>query len=384
MHAIREVEYLVPASATSDISVTSELSTRGRSLSARGRGARGGRATDRETSTENSGPGCGRDRGRGQLCQSANPVRNSARSPLQDLSNQASFAAPDPPLKKTVIIDAWERLVNCLKREYGVNTIKHLKAQFTRRIVDTFERTFGKNSQGEEVNVCFDPYPPEAGDYNLKAKTGKEQQVKEFDIHNEMKLEKVTMKDLVSSIKNKHHLTKIFTHGLFEDASLKKHKLQQTDTREVDGTFDSRPHSHKEDDTLIPLHAAESLSDNLVQDMSVHSPDSDILCELIDLVSNREINPRTKLTAIIGKAKNRKVIDVIERVRVMGARFGKAIKGLHMLTGADWCGKFVRISKKNQTQANAQTTQAFIELGKNWFTPDSIPDTIERRQPSAN
>ena len=29
MHAIREVEYLVPASATSDISVTSELSTRG-------------------------------------------------------------------------------------------------------------------------------------------------------------------------------------------------------------------------------------------------------------------------------------------------------------------------------------------------------------------
>ena len=279
--------------------------------------------------------------------------------------------------------------VNCLKKEYGVNTIKHLKAQFTRRIVDTFERTFGKNSQGEEVNVCFDPYPPEAGDYNLKAKTwkkrvGKEQQVKEFDIHDEMKLEKVTMKDLLSSIKNKHHLTKIFTHGLFEDASLKKHKLQQTDTREVDGTFESRPHSHKEADTLIPLHATESLSENPVQDMSVHSPDSDILCELIDLVSNREINPRTKLTVIIGKAKNRKVIDVIERVRVMGPRFGKAIKGLHMFTGADWCGKFVRISKKNQTQANAQTTQAFIELGKNWFTPDSIPDTIERRQPSAN
>ena len=208
--------------------------------------------------------------------------------------------------------------------------------------------------------------------------------MKEFDIHDEMKLEKVTMKDLLSSIKNKHHLTKIFTHGLFEDASLKKHKLQQTDTREVDVTFESRPHSHKEADTLIPLHAAESLSENPVQDMSVHSPDSDILCELIDLVSNREINPRTKLTVIIGKAKNRKVIDVIERVRVMGARFGKAIKGLHMLTGADWCGKFVGISKKNQIQANAQTTQAFIELGKNWFTPDSIPDTIERRQPSAN
>ena len=47
-----------------------------------------------------------------------------------------------------------------------------------------------------------------------------------------------------------------------------------------------------------------------------------------------------------------------------------------MFTGADWCGKFVGISKKNQIQANAQTTQAFIELGKNWFTPDSIPDTI--------
>ena len=165
--------------------------------------------------------------------------------------------------------------------------------------------------------------------------------MKEFDIHDEMKLEKVTMKDLVSSIKNKHHLTKIFTHGLFEDASLKKHKLQQTDTREVDGTFESRPHSHKEADTLIPLHATESLSENPVQDMSVHSPDSDILCELIDLVSNREINPRTKLTVIIGKAKNRKVIDVTERVRVMGPRFRKAIKGLHMFTGADLGGKFV-------------------------------------------
>ena len=111
MHAIREVEYLVPASATSDISGTSELSTRGRSLSARGRGARGGRATDRETSTENSGRGCDRDRGCGRRCLSANLVRNSARSPLQDLSNQASFAAPDPPLKKTVMIDAWERLI---------------------------------------------------------------------------------------------------------------------------------------------------------------------------------------------------------------------------------------------------------------------------------
>ena len=323
MHAIREVEYLVPASATSDISGTSELSTRGRSLSARGRGARGGRATDRETSTENSGRGCGRDRGRGRRCQSANPVRNSARSPLQDLSNQASFAAPDPPLKKTVMIDAWERLI--VFKKNMVSTLSSIsKHSSHKELLTRLRGHLGRIVKVKRsVNVCFDPYPSEAGDYNLKAKTwkkrvGKEQQVKEFDIHDEMKIEKVTMKDLVSSIKNKHHLTKIFTHGLFEDASLKKHKLQQTDTREVDGTFESRPHSHKEADTLIPLHTAESLSENPVQDMSVHSPDSDILCELIDLVSNREINPRTKLTVIMGKAKNRKVIDVIERVRVMG------------------------------------------------------------------
>ena len=71
----------------------------------------------------------------------------------------------------------------------------------------------------------------------------------------------------------------------------------------------------------------------------------------MDLVANGHLKSPTTLRFLTGKGAKYLKIDVGDRVAAIGRQKSKGLIGLHPLTGADWGGKFVDVSKKTWVSA---------------------------------
>ena len=63
-------------------------------------------------------------------------------------------------------------------------------------------------------------------------------------------------------------------------------------------------------------------------------------------MANGHLGTSTRLRFLTGKGKKYRVIDIRDRVSVIGMDKSKGLIGLHHFTGAYWGGKFVGVSKK--------------------------------------
>ena len=122
---------------------------------------------------------------------------------------------------------------------------------------------------------------------------------------------------------------------------------------------------------MIPHPVLVSLLDSPWRDMHVWSPDTDVLMLLLDLVScGRLGHHQTRLKFLTGKGVKYREIDIVERVQVIGRRKCQGPIGFHNISGADWCGKFVGISKMTWVVAylklddNDDAINCFRELGE--------------------
>ena len=77
-------------------------------------------------------------------------------------------------------------------------------------------------------------------------------------------------------------------------------------------------HSHEEADTQIPLLINYSLSDDKYKHFDVSSPDTDVLIELMDLVSNGASGELTSITLHAGTVRSPNKIDIMNRVQCIG------------------------------------------------------------------
>ena len=99
------------------------------------------------------------------------------------------------------------------------------------------------------------------------------------------------------------------------------------------------------------------------------SPDTDVLILLMDLVANGHFGTSTRLRFLTGKEKKYRVIDIRDRVSVIGMEKSKGLIGLHHFTGADWGGKFVGVSKKTwisnylSLSPNDEIVRTFTSMG---------------------
>jgi hypothetical protein len=96
----------------------------------------------------------------------------------------------------------------------------------------------------------------------------------------------------------------------------------------------------------IPNQVLASIETSTLKEICVLSPDTDVLMLLLDLVDNQRLGTLTKLKFLTGNGAKYQEIDIVERVKAIGPRRCQGLIGMHNLSGTDWGGKFVRISKK--------------------------------------
>ena len=139
----------------------------------------------------------------------------------------------------------------------------HLKDAFLRKIIN-MSRSYS------EVRVLFDHYIKGS----LKSKTRANRATSEeaskaiYDVHDQMDIKTLSLKDLLSSSETKNGLTKLFAEALLQhtvNSSTKFVVAYHTCTKvNIPHTIheDLHIHEHEEADTLIPLHVIYSLKEN--------------------------------------------------------------------------------------------------------------------------
>lgn len=259
---------------------------------------------------------------------------------------------------KVLILDAMA-IIHPMKKSAKIRTLYDLQVEFIKLIEEKLDGY-------DEARIVFDRYI----DLSLKNKT---RQVRsktstEYLIHPEMRLT-MSIKDLLSSSKTKQSLTIMFAKALIEYFSNKETRVFVIYDNKIVGPDTLEEHTHEEADTLIPHQVLASVTDDKCRDITVASPDTDVFILLLDLVSNDHLNDQTRLQFRTGKGKWR-VIDIKDRVRVVGKMKCQALVGFHNFTGADWGGKFVGKTKLTWTNAFMELTsdhpvlQCFKKLGE--------------------
>ena len=215
--------------------------------------------------------------------------------------------------------------------------ILHLKEIFIKKFVRM-------SSIYDEVRILFDRYIEDS----LKAKTRAQRATStsaraSYDVHDQMSISTVSLRELLSSSKTKKGLCKLLSEALLVEfeASSKKFVVSYSNLTKVNAPYtieeDLKIHGHKEADTFRDIH--------------VRSPDTDVFILLMDLVSNNRLGTLSELKFCTGTSSKYREIDVKSRVQVIGEQISRALIGLHNFTGADWGGKFVGISKKTWVDA---------------------------------
>jgi len=265
-----------------------------------------------------------------------------------ELAQPPSSAPQDGSLPRVLIIDAMAVLQG-MKKSPGMTTILHLKMAFNGRI--------GRMIQGYvEARIIFDRYVSGG----LKEKTRIKRAVSAdaasagHDVHDDMSINTISLKQLLSGTTTKHNLSCHLAQGLlewFDGEDVKVVVVYDTVAKTINPWSPPESHSHEEADTLIPLHVLLSLQQYTFREIHVWSPDTDVLVLLMDLASRDHLGAFTQLKFLTGTGAKHRQIDVCDRVHAVGKQKSRALLGFHNFTGADWGGKFVGISKKTWVTA---------------------------------
>ena len=230
-------------------------------------------------------------------------------------------------------------VVQGMKKTPSIRTFKDLQDDFVKRIKTLMQ-------QYQEERIAFDDYPDRPT--SLKDKTHQKRAVTstDYEIHPNMKLN-MSLKELLSSSKTKKAITIMFAKALLQHFS-------QSDKRLVviyDGKIEDNRglllyHTHEEADTIIANQVLSAAENDYVTEIHARSPDTDIFMTFMDLVSHGKLRLQAKLMFLTGKGDKHHQIDVPERVCTVGPMKAQGLIGLHNLSGADWGGKFIGVSKK--------------------------------------
>jgi hypothetical protein len=235
--------------------------------------------------------------------------------------------------------------LQAMKKLPGMQKLIHLKNAFINKIRY-------KASGFSEVRVLFDQYLNDS----LKVKTREKRAVASaaqvgpgHDVHDEMSIATISLKDLLASNETKKGLTEYLGKGLL--AAFDEQKLVVSYGPVIASNYltvptDFSSHSHEEADSQIGLHVIHSVRESTFKRIVVLSPDTDVLISLLDLEAQGHLGALTDLILRTGKGKDQRDIDIRERVQVMGRSKARGLIGLHNFTGADWGGKWVGISKR--------------------------------------
>ena len=125
----------------------------------------------------------------------------------------------------------------------------------------------------------------------------------------------------------------------------------------------------------LPLHILFSIEVNALARIALHfdvfSLDTDVPILLLDLVSwyPGTIEPSTSILLHTGRGRQRKSIDIKERMECIGISKCQGLLGFHQFCGADWGGKYVGITKERWKKIyldlppNDPVLESFAKIG---------------------
>ena len=153
--------------------------------------------------------------------------------------------------------------VHPLKKTSDTRTLKDLQKIFIRNIEKSLEGY-------DEGRVVFYKYLDTSLKDKTRAKRSSTADAKEYKLYPEMKLT-MSMKDLLSSSKNKRQLTMIFAEGLINSFKEKRIKLYVIYEDKIVGPGGSaEKHRHEEADTLIPQQVIASADEDPSKEITSH------------------------------------------------------------------------------------------------------------------
>ena len=151
----------------------------------------------------------------------------------------------------------------------GMTKICHLKEAFIARI--------SRMSSGyDEVRIHFDHYIK--GSLKSKTKGKRATSAPSYEVHDEMNIRTISLKNLLSSSKTKKSLCDLQAQAQLEhfEGYLKQvvvaHDMMVNTNCPHTIQEDFKVCGHEEADTLIPLHVLDSLHENKFRKIHVRSP----------------------------------------------------------------------------------------------------------------
>ena len=273
---------------------------------------------------------------------------------------------------QVLVVDAMPEVHNLKKRATTIK-LSHLKKDFINRI----SRKAAKGNY-REIYVAFDEWWlwsfKDTCRNNREGAAGL-QEARGFDMHDEMCIKKTSVAELIGSRVSKSQIAHYFSQGLLDEYKGSEVKLVVTCAGKI---LINQPHSlppeftthsHEEADTQMPLLISHSLSKDKYKHFDVYSPDTDVLVELMDLVSNGVSGALTGITMHAGTQRSPQKIDIRDRVRCVGIQKSRALLGFHIFTGDDHGNKYVGISKQTWCKVffnlpdDSPIIDAFVRLG---------------------
>ena len=153
--------------------------------------------------------------------------------------------------------------IHPLKKTPDTHTLKDLQKIFIRNIEKSLEGY-------DEGRVVFYKYLDTSLKDNTRAKRSSTADAKEYKLYTEMKLT-MSMKDLLSSNKNKRQLTIIFAEGLINSFKEKRIKLYVIYEDKIVGPGGSpEKYRHEEADTLISQQVIASADEDPSKEIMSH------------------------------------------------------------------------------------------------------------------
>ncbi len=192
-------------------------------------------------------------------------------------------------------------VVQTLKKNSKTKTIADLTLQFVKKITRIIK-------DYKEARIIFDRYVEQSLKEKTRAKraTSLDSSLKIYDVHSEMKLANISIKDLLSSSKTKAQLAKHFGLALLNKFAGSDQKIVVVEgTQATPNILYVIPvristHEHEEADTLIPLHVKDIMDSHQRFHVDVWSPDTDVLLLVMDLVAVDEIKLPNRVNLITG------------------------------------------------------------------------------------
>ena len=247
--------------------------------------------------------------------------------------------------KRVLIVDAME-VVQSITKTTKMTKVIHFQEEFLKGI--------SKLMKGyDEGRIVFDKYL----DQSLKNKTRliRSKSSAEYAVHPDMSLT-MSIKDLLSASSTKRRLTVMLAEATL-DHFIKQQQIRiivvyDDKIRKSESPDQIEFHTHEEADTLIPQQVLDCQSEYAALDIpleiSVDSPDTDVLTLNLHLDAQGHLKESTKLLFITGKkTKNtsRRIVDIRKKSESIGYRKVKSADWLPQLHWSRLGCKFNRVSK---------------------------------------